>query len=197
MSLELMQHLEMTGVYNKPHFVKEVIFPDGKKKSFKPKEQRAMHDYTAYMVTDVLRDVVKPGSGGTGPTAYVSAFDVAGKTGTQNFDKSVIKKYDIPEMPTEIVGSQDIHHNIQWLYGLVMKKIAQKITLDESFTRIAQQMFQEMMSKFATDKSRFERPSSVQELNGELYIKGAKKDAVKEIKVDPPSGLNVASRCSV
>ncbi len=53
-------------------------------------------------------------------------------------------------------------------------------------------MFQVMMSKFATDKSRFERPSSVQEINGELYVKGAKKDAIKEIKVDPPSGLNVA-----
>ncbi|MCW1939219.1 fibronectin type III domain-containing protein [Bacillus anthracis] len=48
------------------------------------------------------------------------------------------------------------------------------------------------MSKFATNKSRFERPSSVQELNGELYVKGAKKDAVKQIKVDAPSGLNVA-----
>ena len=53
-----------SGNYNKPHFVKEVTFPDGKK-SFKPKEHRAQ-DYTAYMVTDVLRDVVKPGSGGTG-----------------------------------------------------------------------------------------------------------------------------------
>ena len=42
------------------------------------------------------------------------------------------------------------------------------------------------------DTSRFERPSNVQELNGELYVKGAKKDAVKQIKVDPPSGLNVA-----
>ena len=52
-------------------------------------------------------------------------------------------------------------------------------------------MFQVMMSKFATDKTRFERPSSVQELNGELYVKGAKKDAVKQIKVDAPSGLNV------
>ncbi|MEM5686615.1 penicillin-binding transpeptidase domain-containing protein [Bacillus cereus] len=48
------------------------------------------------MVTDVLRDVVRPGSGGTGPTAYVSGIDVAGKTGTQNFDEDVIKKYGIP-----------------------------------------------------------------------------------------------------
>lgn len=63
--------------------------------------------------------------------------------------------------------------------------------ISDRYTRIAQQMFQVMMSKFATDKTRFERPSSVQELNGELYVKGAKKDAVKQIKVDAPSGLNV------
>ncbi|TKI96004.1 penicillin-binding protein, partial [Bacillus wiedmannii] len=30
-----------------------------------------------------------------------------------------------------------------------------------------------------------------QEINGELYVKGAKKDAIKQIKVDAPSGLNV------
>lgn len=63
--------------------------------------------------------------------------------------------------------------------------------ISDRYTKIAQQMFQVMMSKFATDKSRFERPSSVQEINGELYVKGAKKDAIKQIKVDAPSGLNV------
>ncbi len=69
--------------------------------------------------------------------------------------------------------------------------MVQKTTLVIGHTKIAQQMFQVMMSKFATDKSRFERPSSVQEINGELYVKGAKKDAIKQIKVDAPSGLNV------
>ncbi len=39
-----------------------------------------------------------------------------------------------------------------------------------------------MMSKFATDKSRFERPSSVQEINGELYVKGAKKMQLNKLK---------------
>ena len=115
------------GNYNKPHFVKEVTFPDGKKKSFKPKEQRAMQDYTAYMVTDVLRDVVKPGSGGTGPTAYVSGVDVAGKTGTQNFDADVIKNMVFQLMQTEIAGSLDIHRNIQWQYGLGTKKWPRKL----------------------------------------------------------------------
>ncbi|QWG32822.1 PBP1A family penicillin-binding protein [Bacillus mycoides] len=180
------------GVYNKPHFVKEVIFPDGKKKSFKPKEQRAMHDYTAYMVTDVLRDVVKPGSGGTGPTAYVSGFDVAGKTGTQNFDAKDIKKYGIPadaNRDSWFAGYTPQYTMAVWTG---YEKNGPENYISDRYTKIAQQMFQVMMSKFTTDKSRFERPSSVQELNGELYIKGAKKDAVKEIKVDSPSGLNVA-----
>ncbi|VXC34987.1 peptidoglycan glycosyltransferase (penicillin-binding proteins 1A and 1B) [Bacillus mycoides] len=180
------------GVYNKPHFVKEVIFPDGKKKSFKPKEQRAMHDHTAYMVTDVLRDVVKPGSGGTGPTAYVSGFDVAGKTGTQNFDAKDIKKYGIPadaNRDSWFAGYTPQYTMAVWTG---YEKNGPENYISDRYTKIAQQMFQVMMSKFATDKSRFERPSSVQEINGELYVKGAKKDAVKEIKVDPPSGLNVA-----
>ncbi|PGZ10972.1 penicillin-binding protein [Bacillus cereus] len=179
------------GVYNKPHFVKEVIFPDGKKKSFKPKEQRAMHDYTAYMITDVLRDVVKPGSGGTGPTAYVSGIDVAGKTGTQNFDESVIKKYGIPadaNRDSWFAGYSPQYTMAVWTG---YEKDGPENYIGDRSTRIAQQMFQVMMSKFATDTSRFERPSSVQELNGELYVKGAKKDAIKQIKVDPPSGLNV------
>ncbi|HHT7236532.1 MULTISPECIES: penicillin-binding protein 1A [Bacillus] len=180
------------GVYNKPHFVKEVIFPDGKKKSFKPKEQRAMHDYTAYMVTDVLRDVVKPGSGGTGPTAYVSGFDVAGKTGTQNFDAKDIKKYGIPSDANRDSWFAGYTPQYTMAVWTGYEKNGPENYISDRYTKIAQQMFQVMMSKFATDKSRFERPSSVQELNGELYIKGAKKDAVKEIKVDPPSGLNVA-----
>ncbi|MGE7860757.1 PBP1A family penicillin-binding protein [Bacillus mobilis] len=179
------------GVYNKPHFVKEVIFPDGKKKNFKPKEQRAMHDYTAYMVTDVLRDVVRPGSGGTGPTAYVSGIDVAGKTGTQNFDEDVIKKYGIPadaNRDSWFAGYSPQYTMAVWTG---YEKDGPENYIGDRSTRIAQQMFQVMMSKFATDKSRFERPSSVQELNEELYVKGAKKDAVKQIKVDAPSGLNV------
>ncbi len=88
-----------------------------------------MHDHTAYMVTDVLRDVVKPGAGGTGPTAYVSGFDVAGKTGTQNFDARDVKNMASQLMLTEIAGSLDIHHNIRWLCGLVTKRMVQKITL--------------------------------------------------------------------
>ena len=81
-----------------------------------------MQDYTAYMVTDVLRDVVKPGSGGTYPTAYVSGVDVAGKTGTQNFDESVLQNMTSQLMQTEIAGLLDIRHNTQWLFHRLRKR---------------------------------------------------------------------------
>ncbi len=74
-------------------------------------------------------------------------------------------------MQTEIAGSLDIHRNIQWQYGLGTKKNGPENYISDRYTKIAQQMFQVMMSKFATDKTRFERPSSVQELNGEIVLK--------------------------
>ncbi|PED83054.1 penicillin-binding protein [Bacillus pseudomycoides] len=177
------------GVYNKPHFVKEVVFPDGKKKSFKPKEKRVMQDYTAYMITDVLRDVVKPGSGGTGSAAYVPGVDLAGKTGTQNYDKSVIQKYGIPadaNRDSWFAGYTPQYTMAVWTG---YEKDSKENYIGDRSTKIAQQMFKAMMSKYATDKTRFEQPSSVERINDELYVKGAKKDAVKQIKVDPPTGV--------
>ncbi|MGZ9784453.1 PBP1A family penicillin-binding protein [Bacillus pseudomycoides] len=179
------------GNYNKPHFVTKVVFPDGKEKNLKPKEIRAMKEYTAYMITDVLRDVVKPGSGGTGPTAYVSGIDVAGKTGTQNYDADALKKYNIPESANRdswFAGYSPQYTMSVWT-GYEKDSEENYIADKSPSVRIAQQIFKEMMSKFATDTSRFEQPASVQRLNDELYVKGAKKDAVKEIKVDPPTGV--------
>ncbi|ABS21594.1 PBP1A family penicillin-binding protein [Bacillus cytotoxicus] len=177
------------GIYNKPHFVKEVAFPDGKKKNFKPKEERVMKDYTAYMITDMLRDVVKPGSGGTGSAAYVSGVDLAGKTGTQNYDKSVIEKYDIPadaNRDSWFAGYTPQYTMAVWTG---YENDSSENYIGDRSTKIAQQMFKVMMGKFATDRSRFEQPSSVERINGELYVKGAKKDAIKQIKVDPPTGV--------
>ena len=71
------------GIYTEPHSVKKVVFPDGSVIDLKPKSEAVMADYTAYMVTDILKDVLK---NGTGRTANIPHLPVAGKTGTTNVE---------------------------------------------------------------------------------------------------------------
>ncbi|WP_233880313.1 transglycosylase domain-containing protein [Virgibacillus halodenitrificans] len=68
------------GEYNKPHTIRKVVYPEGKEENFQPKSVKAMSDYTAYMVTDMLKTVVKEG---TGTMANIPGLPLAGKTGTK------------------------------------------------------------------------------------------------------------------
>ena len=70
------------GIYTKPHSVTKIVMRDGTvDESMKPKQTVAMKDSTAYMVTDMLRDVFTKG---TGTRANISGLDMAGKTGTSS-----------------------------------------------------------------------------------------------------------------
>src|SRR5699024_12506129 len=55
-----------------------------------PESEAAMSDYTAYMITDILKDVVKSG---TGTNANIPSLDMAGKTGTTNLADSWFSGY--------------------------------------------------------------------------------------------------------
>lgn len=71
------------GVYTDPYSVSKVVFPDGSEIDLRPKSEAVMADYTAYMVTDMLKDVVR---NGTGRNANIPNLPVAGKTGTTNVE---------------------------------------------------------------------------------------------------------------
>ncbi|MDQ1143962.1 penicillin-binding protein 1A [Bacillus sp. SORGH_AS 510] len=158
------------GVYNKPHFVQKVVFPDGKVVNFTPKPKQVMHDYTAYMVTDMLRTVV---NSGTGTTANVPGIDVAGKTGTTNFDDKTIAQFGYPSKATNdswMVGYTPQYSMAVWTgYS---KNGSGNYMLGND-TKISQLMFKAMMQTFATDPSKFQQPSNVYQVNNELYIKGS------------------------
>lgn len=74
------------GVYNEPYGVKSIDFSDGKSVDVDHEQHVAMHDYTAYMVTDMLKTVVN-GPHGTGTSANLPGVPLAGKTGTTNIPK--------------------------------------------------------------------------------------------------------------
>ncbi|PLS01869.1 transglycosylase domain-containing protein [Neobacillus cucumis] len=157
------------GIYNKPHFVQKVVFPDGTTIKFAEKSKRVMQDYTAYMVTDMLRTVVNDG---TGTTANVPGLDVAGKTGTTNFDSKTRAKFGYPSTAT----------NDSWFAGFTPQYTMAVWTgyaqngpgnyMAGNTTKIAQLMFKRMMQSFGTNSTNFQQPDSVYRVNNELYIKG-------------------------
>ncbi|WP_257351800.1 penicillin-binding protein 1A [Pseudalkalibacillus decolorationis] len=69
------------GVYNEPFTVTKIKFPDGRVIEHKSDPEVVMEDYTAYMVTDMLKDVMTVG---TAKSVDLN-FPVAGKTGTTNY----------------------------------------------------------------------------------------------------------------
>ncbi|MEK3886061.1 PBP1A family penicillin-binding protein [Bacillus sp. FSL K6-3431] len=84
------------GMYNKPHTVNKIILLDGEtevKNTIKP--QIAMKDSTAYMVTDMLKDVLSEKAGATGKTAIIPGLPAAGKTGTSNYTDEEFQKYNL------------------------------------------------------------------------------------------------------
>jgi penicillin-binding protein 1A len=84
------------GVYIKPHAVRKIVFPDNTEIDLTPEPKAAMKDYTAYMITDMLKSVVNS-SVGTGRLANVPGLHIAGKTGTTNYDEETRQKFGLPE----------------------------------------------------------------------------------------------------
>jgi len=162
------------GVYIKPHAVTKVIFQDGTEQDLTPKPKQAMSDYTAYMITDMLRDVVSPG--GTGKLAKVPGLDMAGKTGTTNYDPETRAKFGFPSNATNdswFVGyTPDVTVSV-WTGYPINKK---GDYLGKSSALIAKYIARDMLAATADYSSKFKQPSSVVDNNGELYIKGEKID---------------------
>lgn len=82
------------GIYTEPHAVLAIEMRDGSKIDTKPESKPVMKDYTAFMITDMLKSVVKD-SYGTGKLANVPSLHLAGKTGTTNYSPDEIQKWNI------------------------------------------------------------------------------------------------------
>lgn len=74
------------GVYYEPSYVSKIVYSDGTEESFEPNGARAMKESTAYIITDILKDVINEG---TARTAQIPNVIQAGKTGTSNYSDDV------------------------------------------------------------------------------------------------------------
>ncbi|MDR3157075.1 MAG: PBP1A family penicillin-binding protein [Lactobacillales bacterium] len=77
------------GIFQSPYYVEKVTYSDGTEEEWKPKASRAMESSTAYIITDMLKDVI---ANGLGKTAGTAGLYEAGKTGTSNYSDDELKK---------------------------------------------------------------------------------------------------------
>lgn len=83
------------GTYYEPRYVNKVVFEDGTEDatSFEEHGSQAMQSETAYMITDILKDVI---SSGTGTNAMIPGVFQAGKTGTSNYTDDELEQISSP-----------------------------------------------------------------------------------------------------
>jgi len=151
------------GIYTKPHAIKEIIYRDGKKApGIASDPETVMKDSTAYMVTDILRDVL---TAGTGTKAAISGLDIAGKTGTTNYPSEIITKNGLKnsDVPDSWFAGYTTDYTIAVWGGY--EKYATPITTFDKGRYVPQNLFRMVMSDISAgkDTSRFQKPDSVEE----------------------------------
>ncbi|SQC56804.1 Penicillin-binding protein 1A/1B [Listeria newyorkensis] len=151
------------GVYNKPHTVTKILLSDGETEvNMEPESVVAMKASTAYMISDMLKDVLTKG---TGTRANIPGWNIAAKTGTTNYDESVRIKNGIPSD-----GTPD-----SWFVGYSPRYTVSiwtgydepnKYYLSPSETRIAAYMFKATMEHLVSGEKNpdFKKPSNVNEI---------------------------------
>ncbi|KXZ18055.1 peptidase [Bacillus nakamurai] len=203
------------GTYNEPHAVTSIEFNDGTKLDLTPKSKSAMSDYTAFMVTDMLKSAVQSG---TGRLAQVPNVEVAGKTGTTNFTDDYMKAHNIASsgVPDSwFVGYTPQYTAAVWT-GVEANNKVGKLSLSQADQQVAKRLFQKLISYVDDGKGSFEQPDSVVKetiekgsnpaaLAGpntpddkkvtEYFVKGTQPTAVSKTytkeKANKPTGLQV------
>lgn len=173
--------LEMAGAYSafgnngfftKPYSVTSIELRDKTKLELNPETNLVMQDYTAFMITDMLKDVVRSG---TGTNANVPGVHVAGKTGTTNYTKEERQKYKIPNgaVPDSWFVGYSPNYTIAVWTGYDNKN---KNWLVGSEQRISQYLFKNLMAHVSKNKQKadFPVPSSVEKVSIEKGTMPAK-----------------------
>ena len=150
------------GIYTEPYAIKKIIFRDGSADDLTPNPEIVMKDSTAYMVTDILRDVL---TSGTGTKANISGLDIAGKTGTTNYPSEIIKKngFKNTDVPDSWFAGYTTNYTIAVWGGY--EKYTTPITTYDKGRYVPQNLFRMVMSDISAEKNtaQFKKPSSVAE----------------------------------
>ncbi|GGC83570.1 PBP1A family penicillin-binding protein [Enterococcus wangshanyuanii] len=160
------------GVYNKPYYVNKIVYQDGSEEVTQTESHRAMKDSTAYMMTDMLKDVI---NGGTAFNAAVPGLVQAGKTGTANYTDDDLVKMGASESSSIAPDSTFVGYTPHYAVSVWTGYRNRLTPIPYEYWGTASSVYREMMTYLsegvATDD--WTMPDSVIRSGSELYVKGA------------------------
>lgn len=164
------------GTYYKPYLVSKVVTQDGKAHNYSSQGKRAMSAATAFMLTDMMKDVMT-NENGSGRSAAISGLYQAGKTGTDSYpDDYADKVPDGATMDSWFTGYTKNYAVSVWTgYD---KQFQTGHYVSETETKIAQEIYKYEMTYLASKKvnSDWTQPSTVTKTtvnnNTEYYVTG-------------------------
>lgn len=166
------------GIYNKPHTVKKIILRDGETEIVnKVSPEIAMKESTAYMVTDMLKDVLSNKAGATGRTAIIPGLPAAAKTGTTNYTPKDIEEYGVSkkDVPDAWFAGYTTNYTIAVWTGYEKRSIPLRAGTNDQ--QIAKELYRNLMAHVSQgiETPDFPMPKSVVRAEVERGSNPAKK----------------------
>ncbi|MBO1306978.1 PBP1A family penicillin-binding protein [Enterococcus sp. 669A] len=159
------------GTYYEPQYVSRIVYPDGTEETFQSEGEKAMESYTAYMITDILKDVITQG---TGTNARIPSLIQAGKTGTSNYTADelaqITTNYGSVSPDVTFTGYTTNYAMSVWTgYNEKLTPITSQSNM------IAMDVYRELMEYVSASVPNvdWDFPDDVVRVGNELYVKGA------------------------
>ncbi|GMA47200.1 PBP1A family penicillin-binding protein [Tetragenococcus muriaticus] len=162
------------GTYYEPQYVNKIVYQDGSEEveAFEDEGQKAMEDTTAYMVTDILKDVISD-SDGTGSNAEISGLYQAGKTGTSNYTEEELDELEdnvsSPSPDSNFVGYTPNYSLAVWTgYNDKMTPVTSESS------HVASDVYRELMEYVSSsaENEDWTMPNGLIRIGKELYLRG-------------------------
>ncbi|OJG74247.1 1A family penicillin-binding protein [Enterococcus quebecensis] len=165
------------GVYNKPYYVNKVVYQDGSEDVTQTESKRAMKDSTAYMMTDMLKDVI---GGGTAFNADIPGLIQAGKTGTANYTDDDLAKIGASASSSIAPDSTFVGYTPHYAVSVWTGYKNRLTPIPFEYWGTASDVYRQMMTYLSEGVSNDDwvMPDTVVRSGGELYVKGAYEEQV-------------------
>lgn len=162
------------GTYNEAKSIRKVVTQDDETIKFSSESHKAMEDYTAYMLTEMLKGTFQ--AYGSAYGYGINGVNVAAKTGTGTYGDEVYSEYQLPENAAKdvwITGYTPQYTMSVWMGFNKVKEYGENSFLGHDEQIKPQILFNEVMSEISNyDGADFERPDSVTGNGKSLSVAG-------------------------